>query len=68
MNEQLRIFAGSSNPALAEEMCACLGIGLSKLTITRFSNDNLFVQVLENVRERDVFVVQSCTQPVSDNL
>ncbi|MCC6165642.1 MAG: ribose-phosphate pyrophosphokinase [Caldilineaceae bacterium] len=68
MNEKLRIFACSSNPALAEEMCACLGISLSKLTITRFSNDNLFVQVLENVRERDVFVVQSCTQPVSDNL
>lgn len=68
MDEQLRVFACNSNVALAQEICDSLDIGLSKLTITRFSNDNLFVQVLENVRERDVFVLQSCTQPVSDNL
>jgi len=68
MRDQLRVFTGNSNPCLAEEICDYLGIELSKLTITRFSNDNLFVQVMENVRERDVFVVQSFTQPVSEHL
>lgn len=68
MNAQLKIFSCSSNVALAQEMCDSLRIPLSKLKITRFSNDNLFVQVQENVRERDVFVVQSCTAPTSDHL
>jgi len=68
MNDDLKVFAGSSNPALATEVCFHLGLQLSKLKVSRFSNDNLFVQVMENVRERDVFVVQSFTQPVSDHI
>jgi len=66
--ERLCVFAGNANPGLAKEICAYLGIQLSPLEISRFSNDNLFVQVLANVRERDVFVVQSFTQPVSDHI
>jgi len=66
--ERLCVFAGSANMALAEEICTYLGIELSPLEISRFSNDNLFVRVLTNVRERDVFVVQSFTQPVSDHI
>jgi ribose-phosphate pyrophosphokinase len=68
MNDELRIFAGSSNQALAQEICQHLNLPMSELKIVRFSNDNLFVQVLENVRERDVFVVQSFTPPVSDHI
>lgn len=68
MLERLRVFAGNSNPALATEICECLEIQLSSLEISRFSNDNLFVQVKENVRERDVFVVQSLTEPVNDHI
>jgi ribose-phosphate pyrophosphokinase len=68
MKDELRIFAGNSNRALAEEICGHLNLPLSPLDIKRFSNDNLFVQVLENVRERDVFVVQSFTEPVSDHI
>jgi len=68
MNDELRIFACNSNPALAQEICTALGQPLSPLTISRFSNDNLHVQIRENVRERDVFVVQSFTEPVSDHL
>ncbi len=68
MNNELRIFACNSNRPLATEICGHLGIGLSALEISRFSNDNLHVQVQENVRERDVFVVQSLTEPVSDHL
>lgn len=68
MKDQLRIFACNSNRALAMEICQILGQPLSALDISRFSNDNLHVQVQENVRERDVFVVQSFTEPVSDHI
>jgi ribose-phosphate pyrophosphokinase len=68
MRDQLRIFAGSYKPGLAQAICDHLSLRLSGLEITRFSNDNLFIQVLENVRERDVFVVQSFTHPVSDQI
>jgi ribose-phosphate pyrophosphokinase len=68
MNDDLRIFAGNSNRLLAAEICGQLGLALSPLEISRFSNDNLHVQILENVRERDVFVVQSFTEPVSDHI
>jgi ribose-phosphate pyrophosphokinase len=66
--ERLCVFAGNANMGLAGEICSYLGIPLSPLDISRFSNDNLFVRVLTNVRERDVFVVQSFTQPVSDHI
>ncbi|NMG75368.1 ribose-phosphate diphosphokinase [Aromatoleum diolicum] len=68
MNDALRIFACNSNRALAAEICNELGLQLSQLEISRFSNDNLHVQIRENVRERDVFVVQSFTEPVSDHI
>src|SRR5260221_1591998 len=68
MNDELRIFACNSNRPLAAEICDNLGIRLSPLEISRFSNDNLYVQIQENVRERDVFVVQSFTEPVSDHI
>lgn len=68
MNDALRIFACNSNRALAGEICEQLGMRLSPLDISRFSNDNLRVQVLDNVRERDVFVVQSFTEPVSEHI
>ena len=68
MNEDLRIFAGNSNRPLATEICRHLGLPLSPLEMSRFSNDNLHVQIQENVRERDVFVVQSFTEPVSDHI
>ena len=68
MNDELRVFAGRSNPGLADEICECLGIARSGLTLSRFSNDNLSVQIDENVRERDVFVVQAFTEPASDHI
>jgi ribose-phosphate pyrophosphokinase len=68
MKDELRIFAGNSNQALAQEICHHLNLPMSELEIVRFANDNLFVQVLENVRERDVFVIQSFTHPVSEHI
>jgi ribose-phosphate pyrophosphokinase len=68
MKDELRVFAGTSNRPLAEEICQHLNLPLSELEIVRFANDNLFIQVLENVRERDVFVVQSFTHQVSEHI
>ncbi len=64
----LRIFAGSSNINLAMDICAHLDIELSRLNINTFSNGNLSVGILENVREKDVFVIQSFTEPVNRNI
>ncbi len=68
MKDELKVFCGGSNAALASEICEYLGIGLSPLEVSRFSNDNLSVRIQENVRERDVFVVQAFTEPVSDHI
>ena len=68
VKDQLKIFSGNSNRALALEICEHLQLALSPLSISRFSNDNLFVQIEENVRERDVFVVQSFSEPVSEHV
>ncbi|NPV46628.1 MAG: ribose-phosphate diphosphokinase [Armatimonadetes bacterium] len=59
MRERLMVVAGSSNVPLATEICHHLGIPLTPVAIRRFSNENTFVQILESVREADVFVIQS---------
>ncbi|MDR2092841.1 MAG: ribose-phosphate pyrophosphokinase [Azoarcus sp.] len=68
MKHALKVFAGNASDALAREICHRLGLALSRIEISRFSNDNLHVQILENVRERDVFVLQSFTAPVNDHI
>lgn len=68
MQDAIKVFSGSGNPELAREICDHLGIPLGKAHIARFSNENIFVQIEENVRERDVFVVQPLSSPVSENL
>jgi ribose-phosphate pyrophosphokinase len=64
----LKVFAGSSHPALAQEICKCLGIPLGVVTTTRFTNENLKVKIEENVREHDVFVVQTAAPPLSEHI
>ena len=66
--DRLKIFCGSANPALAEEICRCLELPLGKSEVTRFSDGEVCVQVLENVRGADVFVVQPTCAPVDTNL
>ena len=66
--EELKIFSGNSNPALAAEVSAYLGLPLSELQAFKFSNDNTFVRINENVRQRDVFLVQSFSVPVNDHV
>lgn len=65
---EMKIFSGSSHPALAQSISDHIGLPLGKLKITRFSNENIKIKIEENVRESDVFVVQTSTSPVSDNL
>ncbi len=65
---KLKIFAGSSHPAFAEAVAAHLGLALGQVEILKFSNENLMVKVLENVRGDDVFVIQTMAPPVNENI
>ncbi len=64
----LKVFSGSSHEGLAREVCDSLGTPLGKLHTVRFSNENLKVKIDENVREQDVFVVQTATPPLSEHI
>lgn len=66
--DQVRFFSGSSNPALAANIAKELGVPLDDTQITRFSNDNLYIQLGASVRYRRVYIVQSLSQPVNDHL
>lgn len=68
MRDRISVFSGNANPELAREVCAYLGLPLGRVLIQRFSNENLFIQIQENVRETDVFVVQSFSTPVHENI
>ncbi len=68
MNRELKIFSGNANLALAHEICAYLGQKLGEATVSSFSDGEIRVKIDENVRGADVFVVQSCCQPVNDSL
>jgi ribose-phosphate pyrophosphokinase len=67
-HDDLKVFTGTSHPALAEDVCQYLNIPLGKANVFKFSNDNTFVQILENVRQRDVFLIQPFTHPVNDHI
>jgi ribose-phosphate pyrophosphokinase len=66
--DQVRFFSGSSNPALAANIANELGVPLDDTHISRFSNDNLYIQLGATVRYRRVYIVQSLSQPVNDHL
>jgi ribose-phosphate pyrophosphokinase len=65
---EMKVFSGSSHPELAGGIATHMGMPLGRLKVTRFSNENIKVKIEENVREADVFVIQSSCPPVSDNL
>ena len=66
--DELTVFSGNAHPALAKSVCAYLGMPLGKAEIFEFSNENIFVRILENVRQRDVFVIQPICSPVNKSL
>ncbi len=65
---QLKIFSGSANRPLAEEIAKYLGVELGQISITRFSDGEIYPQIQENVRGADVFLIQPTCHPVDQNL
>jgi len=66
--DELKVFSGTAHPALAGSVCEYLGIPLGEVEVFEFSNENIFVRILENVRERDVFIIQPICSPVNKSL
>src|SRR5579883_1106929 len=64
----MKVLACNSNRPLAEAICAYLNLPLTKASVRRFADMEVFVEILENVRGEDVFVVQSTSYPANDNL
>lgn len=64
----MMVFAGNANRELAEQICERLGLSLGEANVGRFSDDETQLEILENVRGRDVFIVQSICKPANDNL
>ncbi len=64
----MKLFGGTSNPILTQEVCKYLGIEPGKITAKTFSDGETQIEIHENIRGRDVFVLQSTCTPVNDNL
>ena len=64
----MKVFTGNANPALAQEICDYLSVPLAKASVKTFSDGEIMVEINENVRGRDVFVVQPTCQPANQNL
>ncbi|HCU23464.1 MAG TPA: ribose-phosphate pyrophosphokinase, partial [Deltaproteobacteria bacterium] len=56
--DNIKIFSGNANPALSREICGYLGVSLGKAQVKRFSDGEIWVEIDENVRGKDVFIVQ----------
>jgi len=65
---ELKLMSGNSNIPLAKEICDHLGIALGAVTVSSFSDGEILVRIEENVRGMDVFVVQSCSDPVNKHI
>ncbi|MHA1539150.1 MAG: ribose-phosphate pyrophosphokinase [Alphaproteobacteria bacterium] len=64
----MKLLSGNSNIELSEEIAKYLGIPLTKANVMRFSDQEVFVEILENIRGEDVFILQSTAYPANDNL
>jgi ribose-phosphate pyrophosphokinase len=67
MNE-LAVFTGNAHPQLARDICRHLGIKLGNVQVSKFTNENIWVKINENVRGKDVFVIQPFSSPVNDSI
>ena len=66
--DELKVFTGNTHPALAQAVTEYLGIPLGRCEVFEFSNKNIFVRILDNVRQRDTFVIQPISSPVNKSL
>jgi ribose-phosphate pyrophosphokinase len=64
----IKVFSGNANPELAKEICDYLKISLSMVEVRRFSDGEIFIEIGENVRGTDVFIIQPTCSPVNDHL
>jgi ribose-phosphate pyrophosphokinase len=64
----MKVFSGNSNRQLAETICSYLNVPLGKASVRRFADQEIFVEIQENVRGEDIFVIQSTSFPTNDNL
>jgi ribose-phosphate pyrophosphokinase len=67
-NDRVKVFSGSSNPRLAEAMCAELGMELGRIKISRFKSGEIYVHYEETIRNCDVYIVQSLSHPINEHL
>jgi ribose-phosphate pyrophosphokinase len=68
MHDRIRIFSGNSNPSLAEKICVNLNLPLGKAKVRTFSDGEIMVEIGENVRGRDIYIIQSTCAPTNNNL
>lgn len=68
MNNELKVFAGTANQPLATKICDYLGVALGRVAIGRFPDNEISLKIEEDVRGRDVFIVQPTCPPVNENL
>ena len=68
MKDEIKVFSGNSTPTLADAVCEYLGVSRGAADVRRFSDGEILVEIDENVRGGDVFVIQSTCTPVNDNL
>src|ERR1043166_8942265 len=66
--DRLKLFTGNANPALAQEICGALGVELGGALVKVFSDGEIYVQIHENVRGADVFVIQPTCTPVDRHI
>ena len=67
-NGSIKLVAGNSNPALAQEIADWLHLPLTKASVRRFADNEIFVEILENVRGSDAYIIQSTSFPANDHL
>lgn len=68
MHNKIRIFTGNSNPVLAHKICENLGVPVGAARVRTFSDGEIMIEITENVRGRDVYVIQSTCAPTNNNL
>jgi len=68
MRDKIRVFTGNSNPALAQKICDCLHVPLGAARVRTFSDGEIMIEITENVRGRDVYIIQSTCAPTNNNL
>src|SRR2546421_11706714 len=68
VDEKFKIFSGTANESLADEVCHFLGMQRGQAQVTRFADGEAYVQIQENVRGADVFVMQPTCRPVDEHL